>query len=50
MSSAMAAGLCVNSCPMDVIRMDEEAEKAIIRYPEDCMMLHDVARKFIIDT
>lgn len=31
-------GICVNSCPMDVIRMDEELEKAIIRYPEDCML------------
>ena len=30
-------GICVNSCPMDVIRMDEEGEKAIIKYPEDCM-------------
>jgi NAD-dependent dihydropyrimidine dehydrogenase PreA subunit len=27
----------VNSCPMDVIRMDEEGEKALIRYGEDCM-------------
>ena len=31
-------GICVNSCPMDVIRMDEEGKKAIIRYPEDCML------------
>jgi len=31
-------GICVNSCPMDVIRMDEEIKKAIIRYPEDCML------------
>jgi len=23
---------------MDVIRMDEEGKKAIIRYPEDCML------------
>ncbi len=30
-------GTCVNSCPMDVIRMDEEGKKAIIKYPEDCM-------------
>jgi NAD-dependent dihydropyrimidine dehydrogenase PreA subunit len=30
-------GICVNSCPMDVIRMDEEGKKAIIKYPEDCM-------------
>ena len=31
-------GICVNSCPMDVIRMDEEENKAIIKYQEDCML------------
>jgi NAD-dependent dihydropyrimidine dehydrogenase PreA subunit len=31
-------GICVNSCPMDVIRMDEKNKKAIISYPEDCML------------
>jgi len=31
-------GICVNSCPMDVIRMDKESKKAIIQYPEDCML------------
>ena len=30
-------GTCVNSCPMDVIRMDEEGKRAIIKYPEECM-------------
>ena len=30
-------GICINSCSVDVIRMDTETEKAIIRYPEDCM-------------
>jgi len=30
-------GMCVNSCPMDVIRMDGKSRKAIIKYPEDCM-------------
>jgi len=29
--------ICVNSCPMDVIRLDEKGEKAIIKYPEECM-------------
>ena len=27
----------MNSCPMDVIRMDDESDKAVIRYDEDCM-------------
>ena len=31
-------GICVKSCPMDVIRMVEEANKAEIRYQEDCML------------
>ena len=29
---------CVKSCPMDVIRMDSEAKKAVIKYQEDCIM------------
>ncbi len=31
-------GICINSCPTDVIRMDSETNKAIIAYPEDCMV------------
>jgi NAD-dependent dihydropyrimidine dehydrogenase PreA subunit len=31
-------GICVNSCPMDVIRMDEGRQKAIAIYPEDCTL------------
>ena len=31
-------GECVDSCPMDVIRMDKENQKAVIKYPEDCML------------
>jgi len=30
-------GVCVKGCPVDVIRMDEEKKKAVIKYPEDCM-------------
>mgnify|MGYP001161267124 CR=1 FL=1 len=30
-------GICVDSCMVDVIRMDEENEKAVIQYPDDCM-------------
>ena len=32
----IGCGTCVESCPMDVIRM--ENEKAAIKYPEDCQM------------
>ena len=31
-------GTCTDSCPMDVIRMDEGRSKAAIRYPEDCTL------------
>ena len=31
-------GICVNICPMDVFRMDKKTNKAIIQYPEDCML------------
>ena len=31
-------GICIDSCPMDVIRMDEKNKKAVIRYPDDCML------------
>ena len=30
-------GICVDVCPLDVFRMDEKGEKAIIKCPEDCM-------------
>jgi NAD-dependent dihydropyrimidine dehydrogenase PreA subunit len=31
-------GICIDSCCVDVIRMDEESQRAIIRYPEECMV------------
>jgi NAD-dependent dihydropyrimidine dehydrogenase PreA subunit len=31
-------GICVKYCPMDVIRLDRISKKAIIKYPEDCMI------------
>jgi len=31
-------GTCVDSCTMDVIRIDEQTHKAVIKYPEDCML------------
>jgi NAD-dependent dihydropyrimidine dehydrogenase PreA subunit len=36
----IGCGICVDSCCMDVIRMDDEREKAIIRYPDDCILCH----------
>jgi NAD-dependent dihydropyrimidine dehydrogenase PreA subunit len=30
-------GTCINSCSIEVIRMDEKAPAAVIQYPEDCM-------------
>ncbi len=30
-------GICIDSCPMDVIRMDRAGQKAVIRYPQECM-------------
>ena len=32
-------GICINSCPTDVIKMDEKSKKVVITYPEDCMMV-----------
>jgi NAD-dependent dihydropyrimidine dehydrogenase PreA subunit len=29
---------CIDSCPMDVIRMNEKSRKAMIVYPDDCML------------
>lgn len=29
-------GICVNVCPMDVLRMDQESNKAFIKYLRDC--------------
>jgi len=31
-------GECVKSCVVDVIRMDKEEKKAVITYPQDCML------------
>jgi NAD-dependent dihydropyrimidine dehydrogenase PreA subunit len=33
----IGCGECVNSCSLDVIRMDEKSETAVIKYREDCM-------------
>lgn len=32
----VGCGICENTCPLDVIRVNEH-KKAVIAYPEDCM-------------
>ena len=39
-SACIACGTCVKTCPTDVIRMDKESNKAIIKYVEDCQICH----------
>ena len=34
----IGCGLCVNCCPGDVIRLDNERKKAFVKYPEECSM------------
>ena len=47
-------GICVQNCPMDVFRMDGEADKAYVTYLEDCMVCYiceiDCLEKAIILT
>lgn len=32
---------CIDMCPMDVLRMDEQMGFPVIRYPEDCMTCYN---------
>jgi NAD-dependent dihydropyrimidine dehydrogenase PreA subunit len=32
----MGCGICVDHCPMDVIRVDKKTKKAFIKYIRDC--------------
>ena len=34
----IGCGTCVDSCPTDVIRMNEKTKHAVIMYPEDCQI------------
>lgn len=33
-------GVCIETCAMDVIRMDEKGEKALVEYVDDCMLCY----------
>ena len=33
--------ICVDSCPMDVIRFDDESQKAVIKYVKDCVCCYN---------
>ncbi len=33
--------ICVDACPMDVIRFDEENNKAVIKYATDCICCYN---------
>lgn len=36
----IGCGGCVQSCPADVIRMDQAAEKAVVAYGADCQVCY----------
>ena len=33
--------ICIDSCPMDVIRFDEALGKAVIKYRKDCICCYN---------
>lgn len=36
----IGCGICVKTCPTDVIRSDAKTKKAFIKYPADCQICH----------
>ena len=39
-NKCIGCGICVESCPMDVLRLDSQKQKALIAYPDDCQVCH----------
>lgn len=35
-AACTGCGTCIDSCPTDVIRQEEETRKAVVRYADDC--------------
>ena len=42
----VGCGNCVENCPMDVFRLDEDTGKAQVVYPEDCAMCFICYKEF----
>jgi NAD-dependent dihydropyrimidine dehydrogenase PreA subunit len=36
----IGCGTCVETCPVDVFRMDKDTKKSAITYQEDCQICH----------
>ncbi len=36
----IGCGTCVETCPMDVFRMDKNSKKSAITYQKDCQICH----------
>lgn len=39
-AKCIGCGTCVETCPMDVFRLDEKTEKSTIAYQRDCQICH----------
>ena len=39
-NGCIGCGTCVQTCPTDVLRLDQKTGKAIIKYVEDCQICH----------
>lgn len=44
MDLCTGCGTCADSCPLDVIYVDEESGKAHARYPGDCVACYNCER------
>ncbi|NDY74164.1 [Fe-S]-binding protein [Desulfobacter hydrogenophilus] len=36
----IGCGTCIETCPMDVLRLDETSGQSKIVYPQDCQICH----------
>lgn len=39
-SGCIGCGICVQTCPTDVLRLDPDTGKAVIKYVADCQICH----------